>query len=190
MKKIWQSIWDRLMRWGYSEVAPILLKYKGYVKYLSPFLLKLCWKTSFHSTLFLELYALASGDFIILLKLSPLKNIFFWLFTYLFLIGESKENLESRDLGEWNMNYEFFVFRGNCFSFPFSLGPIVIMIQMCCCSVHQFLFSWDKSLLRKDISSKPFDFSGGRTSNFLLNWVLRRPLPFFSYPFPRSFSWL
>lgn len=93
------------MRLGYSEFGPILLKYKGYVIYLSPFPLKLCWKTFFHPTLFLELCALASGAFIILLKLSPLKNIFFWLFTYLFLIGESKENLESRDLGEWNMNY-------------------------------------------------------------------------------------
>lgn len=32
----------------------------------------------------------------------PFKSIF-WLFTCLFLIGES-ENLESRDFGEWNMN--------------------------------------------------------------------------------------
>lgn len=67
-----------------------------------PFLPKLCWKASFHPTSLLEFYALASGEFIILLKQNSFKN-FFWLFMYLFLIGKSKENLDSRDLenGIW-----------------------------------------------------------------------------------------
>lgn len=50
-------------------------------------------------------------EFIILLKLNSLKNIF-WLFTFFFLIGESKGNLESRDLGERNMSHVSSLFSG------------------------------------------------------------------------------
>lgn len=72
-------------------------------------------KTSFHPSLCLELYVLASGEFIVLLKPSPLKNIF-WLFTCLFLMGKSEEDLESRNLGEWNTNYVSPLFLGEIVS--------------------------------------------------------------------------
>lgn len=91
---------------------------------------------------------------------------------------------------EYEYEHKFFVFREDCFNFSFSSALIVIMIQICFCSIHGLLVSQDRYLLGQDISLKPFDFPGGRTSNFLLNWVQRRLHPFFSYLLPSSFSWL
>lgn len=53
---MWQNIYDRLLRWSTigvfrKVIGPIPLKCKGYMIYLSPFLLKFTLKTSFHLTL-------------------------------------------------------------------------------------------------------------------------------------------
>lgn len=92
---------------------------------------------------------------------------------------------------EYEYERKFFVFRGRLFQ---------LLIFISTYSDHDYkyvsvlstdcLFPKIDTYWGKTFPLKFFDFSvvGGRTSNFLLNWVQRRLHPFFSYLLPSSFS--
>lgn len=91
------------------------------------------------------------------------------------------------------MEHELSSLGGNCFNFSSLLEPVVIMIQLCLCSVYQLLISQDKSVLRKNLSLKPFDFPGRRMEGHLIFFKVgfrEDHFLFFTNPLARSFSQL